>query len=982
MHIKTHYIHWSFLAMLLMAVVSSTVIAQPAGNRKPPPPTVPYELTQETVNKLKNAWNRQYNPSVIIAVGVIDGNTITFDKKDEAVTRLESVIRGELARAFNNVVDLETARKHDDRILASMKRSAGTDIAPDMDKLLASHFDAELQIEVLLRQRNGKLYTESYAFRDLVASAYLGNGTLNRNGDVLTITGADRVTGTFVCNEYAEVFCNRDSTRTFSIRALAQDSKQDKTERTLRRLARDIENELPNDVKWAKVETEVQDGVVYANFSVRYDGLFNDLLFDIEDYVLEDKDMGWSIIIQTPSDAGVYLFKAERPMWHILTDLEDSIAVDATRKRKASLRGKRLGIVVGNDIANPEGYFAINNQPDPSSKKWENAALRASLVNALGDLGLTVQADDSIRKRLDTLHNNAERYNNAPHMIEALGDLSSLDYLLHVNIDNSEVGSPRMIARLYNPGDAAETAMQIWPAPIANRLSEYAVDVQNPEDLARFLAGRLVERWDRKRDDDFGTTLVHVRNVERAESVLGLSNLLRDSVRGIHEVTDIQISGPAASFEIVHEGDTDQMLFSAIDRIGLTYPGVEIQILNGVLVVNMWPETKFKEQLIAIREARYQQSDEMIQAYQANEIDSPSQGDQSKTEFREHLRVASSSVYMVGLLVDSEFVMVGTGWACSPTQLATNAHVVIRIFDLADKYLNPKKDDDVRVEDVHVAAVGPEGGEPLILNDSMQYHTKFNNAVKQNDRMDELLKVKAKENAKETYMENKKNDNNNDNNNDKNNGENNGENNDNNNGENKLTDEELTYIKDILEPIEMFQLKLNRAFPVKAGDVGLLTLKGSATVQPLQLASASEVLQSPLPPDEIAYIGYPAENARKTLLKGDKLKFAWQVPQQIGIGTLMALTSFDSEPADVGSRQLLHYDLVTAKGASGSPVFSSDGKVIALHSTGSYVFLDPYKAGATSSQIRTGFSYGQRIDLLHDLLQGRFVATMPVSKLR
>ncbi len=667
-------------ATVVLLIAAAPAFTQTSSKRKPPPPGPMSTLPQEVVRDLRDAWNRNRNPRVVVSVGVIHNNSIHFNDKSEAVTRLESIITGELSRAIaGGVVDLDAERKRDDRILESMQRSVGENITSDVDKILSDHFDADVRVEVLLRPRGQVLYTESYTFRDLESSTFIDTGTLNRNGNPLGMTGADKVLATTVCMKFADAFVagSYDTFSTYNIRVLAQDSKKDRTQRTIRRLPRDIEGEFPDEVQNADVNIDVQDGVVFANFRIRYDGLLRDLLIDIEDYVLEDKGLSWSIITQDNRDAGVYIYNAHRPAWHILTDRGEKEANDATRIRRANLNGNRLGIVVGSDITDPEGYFAADGQVDASSRAFDNAALRASLVNSFTDLGMKVQADDSIRRRLSTIRKNSERYNNAPHMIESLGDLSSLDYLLHVNVDVSDDGRQRLIARLYDPRDASEIAQQVWPSPMANLLADYSVDANRPEQLARFLAGRLVERWDRQIKSNYNTTVVHVRNAQSTETVLGLSGLLRNSIAGIHDVSDIQISGPAVSFEIIHESDTDQMLFRALDRIGLAYPGVEVQILSGVLVVNMNPDVRSEDELIAVRERRIAlEPEDVVEPAPIVEIPQQIASDQDRVA--EALRDARESVWMVIVEPDAEGKGggFGTAWTVGENLLATNAHVV------------------------------------------------------------------------------------------------------------------------------------------------------------------------------------------------------------------------------------------------------------------------------------------------------------------
>jgi hypothetical protein len=137
----------------------------------------------------------------------------------------------------------------------------------------------------------------------------------------------------------------------------------------------------------------------------------------------------------------------------------------------------------------------------------------------------------------------------------------------------------------------------------------------------------------------------------------------------------------------------------------------------------------------------------------------------------------------------------------------------------------------------------------------------------------------------------------------------------------------------------------------------------------------------PLAPDEqlyginiaapIAYTGFPMENIAN--LSGAPAMRA-------DLGTVAAVTTVYFQAGDPRECRIIHYNLVTAGGASGSPVLNEFGNVIALNSAGDYIHnvvqAVAAKAGeggkTTSEPIRVGigFKYGQRVDMLRELMDG------------
>jgi hypothetical protein len=663
------------IVAVVIFVLSLTSWMQPLATAAPLPDRRPTaELSQDTVTRLREAWDRARNPKVLVTVGVIDGESVRFDDTSEPVKRLEKIVAGELARAFpGGVRDLEASRTQNGAVLDAMRRNMGGESAKELDDLVKRTFEVDIRVEIVLRRRDRGLYTESFSVRDLNDGSFIATESLNRENDILARVGIDKITGAFICDRFAGPFIewSMNSVHTFEIKGFTQIKGGDDRERAMRLLTRDIERELGQDVKWAEVKTRQQSGILYVDLSVRYDGRLDDLLFDLEDRVLGRSNLAWNVITQEGRQAGVFIFPDTCPKWFSLTDAASETTLATNTARKAKVRGNRLGIVVGRDIADPEAYF--EDKQVAASGAWDELALRAELVNTFTSAGMKVQADDSIRKKLAALRNNAERYQNAPNMIEALGELNEIDYLLHVNIVDDKTGS-RFVARLIDPNDASEIGQQVWPAPDADQFVKYSIDASKPSEVARFVGGKLLERWDNRLADSSSTTLVRVLNHRGGTDVLGLINLLREGVSGVKDASDPQIASSSASFEIVHEGNSSEVLLRAIDRIGTAYPGVEVQILRGTIVVNMKPVVLDEAAVAAIR-ARQIALNPGDPAPEPLPPTTPQPIRSEQERLEDALRDVRDSVWLIYVETKGG-AWTGTGWTVTDKLIATNAHVV------------------------------------------------------------------------------------------------------------------------------------------------------------------------------------------------------------------------------------------------------------------------------------------------------------------
>ena len=126
----------------------------------------------------------------------------------------------------------------------------------------------------------------------------------------------------------------------------------------------------------------------------------------------------------------------------------------------------------------------------------------------------------------------------------------------------------------------------------------------------------------------------------------------------------------------------------------------------------------------------------------------------------------------------------------------------------------------------------------------------------------------------------------------------------------------------------------------------------------LELATADEfnALAAGAP---LATSGYPTESLVNTWAQG-----IGATPEQ-HLGVVTAVTDMFHLPASPAQRQLVHHDLPSAGGQSGSPIVGASGRVVALLNSGNAFMVNGRRIPNAAL-----VNYGQRVDLLKDMLDG------------
>ena len=154
-------------------------------------------------------------------------------------------------------------------------------------------------------------------------------------------------------------------------------------------------------------------------------------------------------------------------------------------------------------------------------------------------------------------------------------------------------------------------------------------------------------------------------------------------------------------------------------------------------------------------------------------------------------------------------------------------------------------------------------------------------------------------------------------------------------------------------------------------DVGLLRIDGKApAVFPVASAAELNRLASGY---RIAYLGFPSENLFGRNVNADEPMATMQS------GIVTAVSDFALKDSGFAKNQLVRHNLAAVGGASGSPVFNADGKVVAILNAGnvtSQVVVDGQgkpimdeegKPKLERAPSAAQINFAQRIDLLQDI---------------
>ncbi|MGH7175862.1 MAG: trypsin-like peptidase domain-containing protein [Tepidisphaeraceae bacterium] len=118
--------------------------------------------------------------------------------------------------------------------------------------------------------------------------------------------------------------------------------------------------------------------------------------------------------------------------------------------------------------------------------------------------------------------------------------------------------------------------------------------------------------------------------------------------------------------------------------------------------------------------------------------------------------------------------------------------------------------------------------------------------------------------------------------------------------------------------------------------------------------------------DELGYVGYPAEGVFDPRSS----------PPALLTGRIIRLTDFFYSPVSGDTAMLVHHNLATVGGASGSPVVNKSGKVVAINSAGSFVGAIATADQPRPNRIPLGFNYAESVEFVREVLDGSSAKTL------
>jgi len=162
-----------------------------------------------------------------------------------------------------------------------------------------------------------------------------------------------------------------------------------------------------------------------------------------------------------------------------------------------------------------------------------------------------------------------------------------------------------------------------------------------------------------------------------------------------------------------------------------------------------------------------------------------------------------------------------------------------------------------------------------------------------------------------------------------------------------------------------------RLDPFPAYDVGILRVEPGTNLGPTLELATREELADLKPGFPLAMAGYPAE-----AITGGAVQSIAATPT-FAAGMISSITDMFQLPGDPAHSHMIHHNLPSAGGASGSPMVGPNGKIYAFNNAGE-AFSIPGQPGRIPSGALQ--NYGQRVDLIRDLIDGKAAGVVEADR--
>jgi len=836
--------------ILTLVVMPAVVLADP----KPLPPSpkeiVPQKLTSNQAQRLRQAWEKDGMPTIEVVVGQEESGGIVM-KNSATELKLRAAVQEQLRLGIDagRLVDttaLRTQQLHDLRSIAAQR---GQNAADTLAEIMRDSGTSGLIMMVRLRPiAGGKFSVTMETVDPAMASAVASKSFLNlrNDADVSRVNAYACSIVSHFLKQYADrVLSPSGALYTYRLRVIGLNNDEDAD--TLAYALKQVDSVVGRvEYNWEYVK----GGIGYGSYTVSIRE--SDPLMLVREFRKAVKDeMPGRAFFASRSGRGSMvgsILEQTTPRWWTLTDTSDTDTLAKARDKRETTKGLsrrlRLAVVIGPDLESPAAM--AEDRTINLKREFDDSVLKSELESMFRYLGFDAVDDISLKEAKDLAQEQISRFKNLDNLEFAAEDKNSFEYLLYGNLAKTESGK-RYEFRLIDRQSGTVVGTQRWPdSRVYNSAPKYHIRAEDPTGVARYVAGQLIQQLDARLLDKRLVMEVVVKNVEDIVNVAALADTFK-KVPNVRSVGSYNYSMPIGGFEIVYEGSSDSLM----EALRTELPKLDLPMLvdaygDSQIVVNLrrkpiaQPDIAKAPRInvpdIKPTPASTPKSGTGATPNTPASISSPN----THVTLPQHLNAVGNSVCVIGIEVGSKFYPSGTGWTAGPDLLATNAHVVEGLKE------GLKKLDDGR-------AIARRG-----------------------DKLDIVMEL----------------------------------------GEWRVHPSYTEWDK--------FMNSVVAAKLIQPFDVALIKVSSGNAGTPLQLAN-SQQMERLLPGESVGYVGFPMEGKVNVLSRPSIMR---------DVGTLSAYTDQFLQPRNATVPGILHYTLRTRGGASGSPVFSSDGRVIAVHSAG------------------------------------------------
>lgn len=572
----------------------------------PERPSLATSLDFDFVEQVYEYWERDRNPTIFVTMGLQQDRTIRYGLRSPMLDRIRLPLNKELKRAFDNgLVMPEIRQLIEGNVIANLERDIGTELSPEASTVLKQKFNADIVLDIVFLNgtERGRYAVSLTAYDTRTATQVASQSLLTTAQDISVARGT--VVGVAIAKSFAEQYlgvnaavAGRRRSTTFELKVLGEESEDGLNSRALRRIAFEIE-ELPG-VGWAEADWASHGDEGFATLQVRYRGRLASLLLDIEEEILPTFELSWQVQQSTGDTAVVLIGPESVPGWYAVTNegAEDFDETKSNRVRtiRHGYGGLRLGVIVARGLDNDFPQLEISGAVDQGEGiDLDPASLRTAVQDMFIRLGFDVRDDIAVRQRLSQIGRAMDRRGISELDLEALADLDAFDLLAVVGLRVSDDERPQVNARLILRSDAQLLSGVIGPNEIAFQQNRFRIDPTDESDLARYVVGSLVTRFDEviaNAERSMDVTIANLDDSSQFESIMRLF----EKLPGVSRVGRVGLSLPVGSFEVFIDQklsvDFSSMARSSLERglVKISYSPVLVSMSPSAVFIDAGPE--------------------------------------------------------------------------------------------------------------------------------------------------------------------------------------------------------------------------------------------------------------------------------------------------------------------------------------------------------------------------------------------------------